>query len=446
MKKIALISPKGNAFGKNEKLLKFLEETNGMESFRALWTGPNLGLITIAALFPSDWEAEYIDENYKAIDYEKKYDIVCISAMTQQIVNAYQIIDKFKSHNVLTVIGGIHATVLPDEAAQHADVVVVGEGERTWPQFISDYECGNVKRVYKDDSGKRFLFENHVMPRYDLLKGYNYPIITLQTTRGCPHDCSFCCASKVFGSGYRRKSNADILQELDLIKKMFPDALILFADDNFLVHRKECKNLLKEMIELDIRWLAQTDVSISQDDELLELMVLSGCQWVVIGFESVHFDSLYQLDNKNWKLKQLPGYEQTIGKIQSFGIGVYGTFIVGLDEDDINVFEETENFIKQNKLYGVNVTVPTPLPGTRLRDTLKEEDRILVDDWSCYTFWDVTIQPMKMSINELEEGLLKIYKNIFDDSQVYQRLTHMKQLAKNRNQIMKNGKRREGVL
>jgi len=446
MKKIALISPKGNAFGKNERLLEFLEKTNGMESFRALWTGPNLGLITIAALFPADWDVEYIDENYKTIGYDKKYDIVCIGAMTQQIVNAYQIIDKFKSQNVLTIIGGIHATVLPEEAAQHADVVMVGEGERTWPQFISDYENGNIKRIYRDDSEKRFQFEENVLPRYDLLKGYNYPIITLQTTRGCPHDCSFCCASKVFGSGYRRKRNEDILQELETIKKMFPDALILFADDNFLVHRKECKTLLNEMTELDIRWLAQTDVSISQDDELLELMVLSGCQWVVIGFESVHFDSLFQLDNKNWKLKQLPGYEQAIEKIQSFGIGVYGTFIVGLDEDDINVFEETESFIKQNKLYGVNVTVPTPLPGTRLRDKLKEDDRILVEDWCYYTFWDVTIQPRKMSVSELEDGLLRIYKNIFDNSMVYQRLTHMKQLAKNRNQIIKNSKQREGAL
>ena len=446
MKKVVLISPKGSAFGKNEELLRFLEETNGMESFRALWTGPNLGLITIADLFPEDWEVEYIDENYKMIDYERKYDIVCVSAMTQQIVNAYNIIDKFRSQNALTIIGGIHATVLPDEAMQHADVVIVGEGETTWPQFISDYENGNIKRIYRDNLEKRFQFEKHVLPRYDLLKGYKYPIITLQTTRGCPHDCSFCCASKVFGSGYRRKSNSDILRELKLIRKMFPDALILFADDNFLVNRKKCKNLLKEMIELNIRWLAQTDVSIALDDELLELMVVSGCQWVVIGFESVHLDSLYQLDNKNWKLKQLPGYEQAIEKIQSFGIGVYGTFIVGLDEDDINVFKQTENFIKKNKLYGVNVTVPTPLPGTRLRDKLQDENRILVDDWSCYTFWDVTINPNKMNVNELEDGLLRIYKNIFDESQVYQRLTHMKQLAKNRKQIMKNSKHRESVL
>ena len=444
MKKVALISPKGNAFGKNEKLLEFLEVTNGMESFRALWTGPNLGLITIAALFPVDWDVDYIDENYKAIDYEKKYDIVCISAMTQQVVNAYQIIDKFKKINTLAVIGGIHATVLPDEATQHADVVMVGEGEIIWPQFISDYETGNIKRIYKEDSEKKFLFENHIIPRYDLLKGYDYPIITLQTTRGCPHDCSFCCASKVFGSGYRRKNNLDILQELEIIREMFPDALILFADDNFLVHRKECKLLLKEIIELDIRWLAQTDVSIAQDDELLELMVLSGCQWVVIGFESVHFESLYQLDNKNWKLKQLPVYERAIKKIQSLGIGVYGTFIVGLDEDDTNVFEATENFIKQNKLYGVNITVPTPLPGTRLREKMHDENRVLVNDWSYYTFWDVTIRPKKMQVSELEEGLLRIYKNILDDSQVYQRLSHMKDLAKSRKQIMKNRRQQKG--
>jgi radical SAM superfamily enzyme YgiQ (UPF0313 family) len=444
MKKVALISPKGNAFGKNEKLIEFLKSTNGMDSFRALWTGPNLGLITIAALFPADWEVEYIDENYKEIDYEKKYDIVCISAMTQQIVNAYQIIGKFKELNILTVIGGIHATVLPDEAMQHADVVMVGEGEITWPQFISDYENGNIKRVYRDDVDKKYQFEGQIMPRFDLLKGYDYPIITLQTTRGCPHDCSFCCASKVFGSGYRRKDNSDILKELEIIQKMFPNALILFADDNFLVHRKECKKLLKEILSLDIRWLAQTDVSIAQDNELLELMVLSGCQWVVVGFESVHFDSLYQLDNKNWKLKQLPGYEQAIEKIQSFGIGVYGTFIVGLDEDDINVFDQTEDFIKRNKLYAVNITVPTPLPGTRLRETLHSENRILTDDWSFYTFWDVTIRPKKMKVYELEEGLLRIYKNIFDDSHIYQRLTHMKHLAKSRNHILKNNKQQKG--
>ena len=116
---------------------------------------------------------------------------------------------------------------------QHADVVMTGEGERVWPQFFSNYENGKIKKVYNDDSEERFKFEHHLIPRYDLSKGYNYPIITIQTTRGCPHDCAFCCASKVFGSGYRRKDNSDILRELEIIKTMFPDAFVLFADDNF---------------------------------------------------------------------------------------------------------------------------------------------------------------------------------------------------------------------
>ncbi len=184
MKKIALISPKGNAFGKNEKLTRFLNETGGMDSFRALWTGPNLGLITVASLFPADWEVEYIDENYRDIPYDAGYDIVCISAMTQQIVNAYRIIDRFQSRHVLTILGGIHATVLPEEAAAHADVVMAGEGELLWPKLIQDIENGSVQKIYRHRPDEKYQFDNSVTPRYELLRGYSYPVITLQTTRG----------------------------------------------------------------------------------------------------------------------------------------------------------------------------------------------------------------------------------------------------------------------
>jgi len=432
IKKVALISPKGSVFGKNSEMVEFLTETQSMESFRALWTSPNLGLITIAALFPPEWQVEYIDENYKAIDYKKRYDIVCVSAMTQQALNTYEITRKFRNTGVLTVIGGIHATIMPEEAIEHTDVVIAGEGEVIWPEFIADYLSGNNKKIYRSNENKIYQFNKGIMPRYELLVGNEYPIITIQTTRGCPHDCTFCCASRVFGSSYRRKSNVDILKELAAIKKMYPASLILFADDNFLVHRKESKELLTAMMNLEIRWLAQTDISIYNDGELLEMMVQSGCQWVVIGFESVHFDSLKQLDKHNWKLSQLDGYDSAIKKIQSFGIGVYGTFIVGLDGDDKDVFDITENFIKRNKLYGVNITVPTPLPGTRMREAMAKDGRILDNDWSHYTFWDVNIIPNKMSVNDLKQGLLKLYKNIFDEQQVNNRLKNIKALAKNR--------------
>ncbi len=439
MIRIALISPKGNVFGKNERMAFFLENTNNMESFRYLWTGPNLGLLTIAAYFPEDWVCDYIDENYKPIDYSKDYDIVCISAMTQQIVNAYEIASKFKEKGTMTVLGGIHATILTEEAGRWADVVIAGEGEELWPLFIEDYKKGQVRKYYREAEAGKYCFENARIPRYDLLEGYSYPIVTLQTTRGCPHDCAFCCASKIFGVHYRRKGNESILRELMEIQRRFPDVLVLFADDNMFVKRKESKDLLRQMEKMDLRWIAQTDISIAEDPELLELMVRSGCQWVVIGFESVSYNSLYNLDNKNWKLKQLPRYSDMIEKIQSYGIHIYGTFIVGLDSDGTDIFAATADFIKKSMLYGANITVPTPLPGTRLREKLENEGRIINKDWSYYTFWDVTIKPKNMTSEELEEGLLEIYRQISDSTSAIDRLIHLRKMIKRRKEVLRSG-------
>ncbi|MCC5466520.1 B12-binding domain-containing radical SAM protein [Pelosinus baikalensis] len=439
MKKVALVTPKGNTFGKNEKMSSFLAGLESMESFRFLWTGPNLGLITIASLLPSEWECHYIDENYRSINYNEKFDIVFISAMTQQIMNAYEISKSFRANGALTIIGGIHATLMPEEALKYVDVVLSGEGEVLVPEFLNDYNNKNVKRVYCETSPGSYSFENTLLPRFDLLEGYNYPLITLQTTRGCPHDCFFCSASKIFGSKYRRKDNSSIIRELKVINEKFPNALILFADDNVFVLRKQSKDLLRQMRDMNLRWIAQTDISIAEDDELLKLMVQAGCQWVVIGFESVSYKSLYDLDKRNWKLKQLPKYEQSIEKIQSYGIGVYGTFIVGLDEDGSDIFESTANFIKKNMLYGSNITVPTPLPGTRLREQLDSEGRILDRDWSYHTFWDINIKPKQMNCEELEEGLLNIYRTISSDSHVTERLAYLKQMAKRKKAILKEG-------
>lgn len=437
MKKIALISPKGNVFGKSEKMNLFLSNTKHMESFKFLWTGPNLGLLTIAALFPDDWECDYIDENIIDIDFDKQYDLVCISAMTQQVNNAYNIATIFKGKGVLTVIGGIHATILPEEASLYADVVIAGEGEVLWPEFIKDYLNGQYRKVYMESKPGSYMLYNSPAPRYDLLKCYDYPLITLQTTRGCPHDCIFCAASKVFGRKYRRKSNDQILNELIDISLMFPGRLILFADDNMFVLRHECMDLLSRMKGMNLRWIAQTDVSIAEDKEFLRLMVEAGCQWIVIGFESPSYDSLYELDKSNWKLNQMSSYSKSIQSIQSFGIGVYGTFIVGLDSDGSDIFEKTANFIKENKLYGANITVPTPLPGTRLREQLLKEGRVLVNDWEYYTFWDITIKPKRLSIEELEEGLLWIYNQITDSKIAEERLVYLKMQAKARRKIEK---------
>jgi radical SAM superfamily enzyme YgiQ (UPF0313 family) len=436
MKKAALISPKGNAFGKNEKMQNFLNNSKFMESFKVLWSGPNLGLLTIAALFPAEWEFDYIDGNYREIDFETSYDLVCVSAMTQQITNAYVIADRFREKGVYTVVGGIHATILPQEAALHADTVIIGEGEPLFKSFLSDLSRNCAKKTYREEGAGDFELKDSPVPRFDLLKSYSYPLVTLQTTRGCPHDCSFCAASKVFGRKYRRKSNDQILGELTILNALYPGRLILFADDNLFVNRSESKALLIAMSKMNLRFIAQTDVSIANDSEFLELMVKAGCQWVVIGFESPSYESLQGLDNGNWKLKQMPKYANSIEEIQSFGIGVYGTFIIGLDNDHTDQFRKTAHFILENDLYGANITVPTPLPGTRLRAELDKEHRILTSDWQYYTFWDVTVQPKNMTVAELEDGLLSIYKMLSESDAVQKRLLLLRRMTKIRHKIL----------
>ena len=352
--KVAFINPRGTLFSKNPKLSQFLRDTTTMDSFRHFWSAPCLGLLAIAAYLPEDWEAVYIDENYRAVNFEESFDFVCISAMTVQAERAYALAEVYRRKNLLTVIGGIHATLLPEEAGKHFDVVLAGEGEVVFPAFIQDYLQGKVKKLYKETLPGKFDLRRCIIPRYDLLKGYEYPVINLYTTRGCPRRCSFCCASNVYGTQYRRKSNGQIVHEIEVISNLFPGKLILFADDNLFVLRRQSRQLLKLLAEKHVRWIAQTDISIAEDESLLKLMYQAGCQWVVIGFESVSEKSLKQVESRDFKNRYIHRYSEKIKKIQSEGIRVYGTFIVGLDEDEGRIFDDTADFILENQLYGAN--------------------------------------------------------------------------------------------
>lgn len=427
--KVALINPKGNIFGKNSRMHQFLHETKSMDSFRLFWSAPCLGLLTIASYIDETWEIKYIDENFQQIDLEETFDFVALSVMTVQAKRAYEISDYYRSRNILTVIGGIHATILPEEAMQHADVVLQGEGEVLFPRFLEDLKNGCVKSRYQEDNRGSFGLRECIPPRYDLIRDYEYPLINIYTTRGCPRKCNFCCASSIFGEKYRRKLNQEILKEIDIVKELYPEKMILFADDNFFVQRKESKELLRQMIGRDVRWIAQTDIAIAYDEELLELMYEAGCQWIVIGFESVSKKSLGQIESGKFKQSQIDNYSSSIQKIQSFGIQIYGTFIVGLDEDPMDIFQKTTDFIIENSLYGANITVPTPLPGTKLRQDLLNEDRITNYEWDNYTFWDVVVKPKSMTCKQLEDGLYSAYVTLSNQENVNRRL---KSLLKNR--------------
>lgn len=427
--KICLISPQGLRTT-NKKITKIFEETGNMLGYFHSLTGAfSSGLLVIAALTPEDTEIKIIDRNYDAIDYNENYDLVGISAMTQQATEAYEIADEFKKRGVTVVMGGIHATVMPEEAKAHCDSVFVGEAEHTWPVFIKDFKQNKISRFYEN---KRPVDLTRIpIPRYDLLKKENYKVIWMQTSRGCPRDCEFCAASKVYGHKFRHKSIKQILDEVRIIKNIWPDARIDFSDDNFFVDRKFSERIIKEFKKLDFKWFAQTDVSIAKDEAFLESLRDAGCTTLFIGFESISKDSLKQIDKNDWKLNQLPSYQQTIKIIQSKGIGVVGAFMIGLDGDNVETIDELIDFIIDNNIFFPQITISTPLPGTRLYERLKMENRILNKPWRDYTFLEVTFMPKKMTIEDLQNGIYKMYERIYTKEVRLKVLKHFKTIFQN---------------
>jgi len=429
--KVGLINPKGTIFSKNPRMKQFLESYASMGSFRHFWSAPNLGLLSIAAYLPKDWDVVYIDENYREIPFGESFDLICLSAMIVQATRAYEIARVFRENGAYVVMGGIHATVMPEEAALQVDTVIAGEGECLFPQFLMDFADGHPKKIYTKDEGPLSDMSKFLCPRYDLILDYDYPVINLYTMRGCPRKCRFCCASNVFGVEYKRKANHQILSEIDVITSLFPGTMLLFADDNGFVMRRESYALLESLREKRVRWIAQADISIADDDKLLKLLYEAGCQWLVIGFESVAPQNLAAMENTRFKQRYVDVYPEKIKKIQSNGLKIYGTFIVGLDEDDENVFEKTASFILDNHLYGANITVPTPLPSTAFREDMLLEGRILEAEWEEYTLWDVVVQPKHMSVRQLEDGLLSVYKTVSSPENAGKRLKHMLRSMRN---------------
>jgi len=419
MPRLALISPKGADYTQDEQLSSFLKSDNRMQNIRRMWSSPNLGLLVIAALTPSNWEIVYIDEHHREIDFTQQYDVVGISCMTQQILRGYEIASEFRLRGITTVIGGIHATVCPDEVISYVDSVMVGEAESLWEGLLKDWENGQLKSIYKEDIPGSCDVTKSPIPRYDLIVDYPYETITIDTSRGCNHNCSFCAASKVYGSVYRRKSNDQILAELNEIIKYFPDRYVLFGDDNLFVSRDECKDLLERIKPLGIRWAAQTDISIAEDVELVRKMADGGCIWVVIGLESITSANLTGVEA--WKATRVQDYKASVRIIQENGVGVMGAFVFGMDYDDNEKMEKTIEFINDCNLYGIHVTSPTPFPGTRFRQEIIDADRLIDKPWSYYTHWDIIIQPKMMKEEELKNCIYKIYQSFSSEENMQKR-------------------------
>ena len=428
--KLALISPRGRFFSDDGK---FREEWQALSShyiYRNFWSGLSIGPLVIAALTPKQFKITLIDENFDVIDFNEAFDIVGITGMTQQATRAYEIADIFRGKGAKVVMGGIHATVMPDEAKEHVDSVIVGEGEELWPEFLEDFLKNDTKPIYKTSH----LIDMTIspIPRYDLLDRKNYNIVWVQATRGCPIDCEFCAASKVYGYKFRHKEVEQVLDEIKYVTKLWGKrVLISFADDNMFVDKKYAAELVGKLSDLNIRWLAQTDISVAEDEDFLELLKKSGCSYLFIGFETLSKEGLKSLDKNGWKARHFKNYKEVIHKIQSHGIGVLGAFILGLDTDTTAIFKNISDFINDSHLYAAQLTILTPLPGTRLRERFEKENRLLPTDWNKFTLLNANFIPKKMSPEQLEKGLMEAYGRFYNTKQNIKRMRYFKEVYKN---------------
>ena len=389
---------------------------------------PSLALLIIAAITPKDIELEYVeipDINQHRINPD--FDLVAISTYSAQVFEAYELADRYRKNGIKVVIGGPHVTLLPEEAKPHVDSVVIGEAEPVWTNLINDFKKGELKPYYKAD--KPYDISKSPIPLYKFLDKNKHNRITVQTTRGCPHDCEFCAASKVLGP-YRKRPVELVVRDIEAIKEHWEHPFIEFADDNTFIDKEWSKALLRAITPLKIRWFTETDISVAQDEELLSLLRPSGCRQLLIGFESVVKRNLEGMESKDWKLKQYNSYISAITKIQSHGISVDGCFILGLDYDRPDIFQKTLEFIEESQLLEVQLTILTPFPGTRLYQRMKREGRLLKEVfWDRCTLFDINFVPRNMTVEQLEDGGAWLGSQVYGEEAYSRRKNHYKQIT-----------------
>ena len=423
---------------------------------------PSLALLTLAGATPEGVELEYVEVDDVVAFADRPrldFDLVALSTYTARAFDAYLVADAYRTLGIPVVFGGLHATVLPEEVALHADAVVIGEGEVTWPEVVRDFQRGGragLKRFYREDRPGRFDLGEAPTPRFDLLVQRRpapgtvlsepgmtgeihrlgpYNRITIQTTRGCPWDCEFCAASKLYGPRYRIKPVEHVLREVDAVRSLWRRPFIEFADDNTFVHKAWAKRLLRELSARQIRYFTETDVSLADDEELLDLLYPSGCRQVLIGFESPRRANLEGIDRANWKARQHSRYLEAIEKIQRRGVSVCGCFIVGLDSDTPAVFDDIREFVDRSHLLEVQITILTPFPGTRLYQRLLSEDRLLYPGaWDRCTLFDVNFRPRSMSVEQLEEGVMHLWRDTWNHEAFTRRKRHYRGLLRGKHE------------
>lgn len=399
-----------------------------VERSKTIASLPSLGLLTLAGMTPREHTVQYIEvADLAAADraIPPNLDLVALSTFTAQAKEAYELAGRFTRAGVPVIMGGLHVTSVPDEPAKAGVSAAVGEGEITWPQILRDAGHGRLQPVY-DARGREFDMTDAPMPAYELLDISRYNRLTVQTSRGCPWRCAFCASSILLTGKYKQKPIPRVLAEVDRIREFWRRPFIEFADDNAFVRRGWWREFLPELRKRRVKWFAETDLSVAEDEELLSLMRDAGCAQVLIGFESPTRTGLHGLElRRNWKERQFPRYRQSIERIQSHGIRVNACFVVGLDDHGPEVFDAPYDFVEEAVPFDVQVTYPTAFPGTPLYHQLHRQGRLLDPTaWEKCTLFDINFHPAQMSVEELRQGFHELVARLYSDGFTRYRRDH----------------------
>ena len=388
---------------------------------------PSLGLGILAAHTPRDVTVHHTDELIDPIDLERgvrDVDLAAITINSKTARRGYAIADAYRRRGIPVVLGGIHPTAVPDEARRHADVVVVGEAEGLWEQVLADFRA----RVPLTPVVRREGWPDLAglpRPRRDLFRSRRYiPFQTVQTTRGCPYPCEFCSVSIYNGGKFRFRPVPEVIAELEALERPreLPRTLVLFADDNVMIHRGYSRELFEAMVPLGVHWVGQASLAGLGQAQDIELMARSGCRAVFIGFESIDDGTVLGAGKKQNKPRQ---YEEVIDRLHANGIAVWGSFVFGFDGDDDSVFERTVEFCIESRLTMCLFAMLTPYPGTMLYRRLAAEGRLTHPTWwlEGHDFDQAApfFRPARMSAERLHRGWVEAWQSFYSYSSIWRR-------------------------
>lgn len=392
----------------------------GMKKYIRTWMMEPIPVGMLLALTPPDVERRFHDDRVEAIPYDEPTDLVAMSVETYTAKRCYQIASEYRKRGVPVVMGGFHATLCPDEVAQYCETLVTGEAESVWPEIIDDYRHGRPRPLYQGQAKPSL----GLAPDRSLFAGKGYlPIKLVEFARGCKFRCDFCAITSFFQAGHNHRPVDRVVDEIQRVRR--PGQMFFFIDDNITSNLDAAKELMRALIPLKIRWVSQSAINVAYDEEALELMQRSGCQGVLVGFESLSEQSLRTM-KKGFNLMK-GGPAQAMENFRRHHLRIYGTFLFGYDEDTRESFDRAVDFAKSQGMFIAAFNHVTPFPGTPLYKRMQADRRLTHDPWwldDRYRYNMIPFEPKQMTADELSAGCVKARRDFYSWSSIVRRATH----------------------